>query len=109
LGIGITCSLYISKYTGVWQDYIGAILMPVIGLSLSYISSPENKIKCVTFTLLFGLYFLFFHFTPSDYPENHPTLAYQPTYIPPIMAFVTAIIFYTAIVQLHRTITKASK
>lgn len=79
--LGIYVSILLGLLIKVWEEYIGAILLPIIGLSGAFWIAPSNKILICSGTLVIGIEIAYFVFSPSFYPENHP-LAYQPTFIP---------------------------
>ena len=100
-GIG---SHALGSLIGVWHEYIGAILLPVTGLTGAWHIAPDHKgAVCVAFytvgiLLAYDLYF------PSYYPEGHPH-GYESTYRPFILtlAVSTALLLGFLSLSLRRT------
>lgn len=88
---GIFLSLAVSDLINVWEDYIGAVILPILGIIGSYFIAPRYKYYSCILIYLIGLFITFNNFTPSWYSEMHP-LAYQKTYIPFVITTLSGII-----------------
>ena len=88
---GIDLSLFISDIINVWEDYVGAIVMPSLGIVVTYFIAPYYKYSSCALMYIIGLFIAFYGFTPSWYPQSHP-LAYESTYIPFIITVLSGLI-----------------
>jgi len=79
--IGGVASDVIARPLGVWSHYIGAVLLPAVGLVGAWWIAPDRKPEsCIAFYLV-GIALAYALFCPDSYPESHPN-AYEPTYVP---------------------------
>lgn len=97
LMIGIFISGLISDITTIWMDYVGAILIPAIGICGAYLIAPIEKVIASIFMYIIGVYIAYYFFAPSWYAEGHP-LAYQETYTPFVMAVVFGLLYLALII-----------
>ena len=94
--LGIIVAVGLSDMTGIWQDYIGAVVLPLIGLTGALWLAPWYKRPVCVAVYIIGLSLAYVQFSPSWYPETHPK-AYQPTYVPFVMTATVGLAYLAGI------------
>lgn len=99
--LGIVASVLLSGVSEVWEEYIGAVILPVVGLTGALWVAPSHKAHACTAMYFVGLGIAYFFFTPSFYPEHHPQ-AYQATYVPFVMTWGVGLLYLVVLLAIIR-------
>lgn len=81
LVVGVFAAEQLGSLLGIWREYVGAIVLPILGLAGAYGIAPRGKLVAAAVFYAVGTGLAFHFFYPSAYPESDPR-AYQPTYVP---------------------------
>lgn len=87
LFVGAVIAQWVSKDIGIWDMYVGAVVLPLIGLLGTYFVAPYFRIYNLVFIYLIGLILAYLWGYPAQYPEGseHP---YHWTYRPFALTFI---------------------
>jgi hypothetical protein len=89
---GLIASGILAKVLGIWNEYISAVLLPILGLVPAWILARPfqlgSRIAAVAMFMGVGLSLAVWLAFPSDFPETHE-LAYQSTYVPFALTVLT--------------------
>ena len=99
--IGIFLSSVITVFIPVWNEYILAVLFPIIGIAGAWFIMPKYRYFTVAAYLVIGLVLAYLFAFPSFYPEGHEK-AYQDTYSPFILTVITSLIFITTLAVIDK-------
>jgi hypothetical protein len=99
--IGIFLSGVITVFIPVWNEYILAVLLPIIGIAGAWFIMPKYRYFAVTAYLIIGLVLAYLFAFPSFYPEGHEK-AYQDTYLPFILTVVTSLVCITTLAVIDK-------
>lgn len=99
--LGIAASVLLSGVIGVWEEYVGAVILPIVGLTAAMWVAPSHKAHACAAMYMVGLGIAYFFFTPSFYPEHHPR-AYQSTYIPFFITSGVGLLYLIALVMITK-------
>ena len=101
--------MFISSFIGgkidVWENFVAAIILPIIGLISTWYVAPYNKSIAVICMYITGMLLAYAAACPDYYPEQHP-LAYTSTYKPFIITIIWASLISTVICVYELKINK---
>ncbi|MHC4848446.1 MAG: hypothetical protein ACYTEG_08330 [Planctomycetota bacterium] len=86
---GLILSEVTAALVGVWDYYVAAVLMPVLGLGYAWLVAPEHKLVGASIYYGWGLLLAYVFACPAIFPEGH-VLAYDSTYVPFLLTASTA-------------------
>ncbi len=98
---GILIADVFSRLLDVWDYYLYALFIPVIGLVCTWMVAPFYRIYNLLFVCSVGILLAYFFAYTSYYPETHP-LAYASTHIPFAITVILGIAITWALIFVER-------
>lgn len=74
---------------------------------VAYLAAPDHKFIFSVVTFVIGAVVAWLFLEPSWYPENHATMAYQPTHLPLVTTYVGGVLGLLVVALLNCRATNA--